>query len=258
MSGTFKTVVIGTSLNAGSDAVVRTGVALARATGASPWLVHGFTLPTFAPDAGAFGGQLVDQLTVELREVLAEQARRTGLAALPGFRPEQVLTRLGSPPWEIVDLARQVKAQPRGVHRVRAPGRERQPGPEAHLDFLRRAPEPFHADGPAPLYQAHQCPQQEAGEPLRRAGDLLHALQLRAHPFHYPVLARDGRRSHSSPVVDRGDRQPSARRDAQEARTLQEARDLRRSRRRRGGRSDLLKPKYFGYRLFDGGLRIPV
>lgn len=51
MSETLKTIVIGTSLTGASDGVVRTGVAIARAAGASPWLVHSYLPPTASPDS---------------------------------------------------------------------------------------------------------------------------------------------------------------------------------------------------------------
>jgi len=40
MSKSLQTIVIGTSLSETSDDVVRTGAAIARATDATPWLVH--------------------------------------------------------------------------------------------------------------------------------------------------------------------------------------------------------------------------
>ena len=43
MTKSLKTLVIGTSLGDNSDGIVRTGVALARATGASRWLIHVYT-----------------------------------------------------------------------------------------------------------------------------------------------------------------------------------------------------------------------
>jgi hypothetical protein len=46
MSKPLKTIVIGTSLTDESDGVVRTAAALARATGASPWL--GWRCSSFA------------------------------------------------------------------------------------------------------------------------------------------------------------------------------------------------------------------
>jgi len=108
MSENFKTIVIGTSLNELSDGVVRTGVAVARAAGASPWLVHAYMPPPSTVE-------IIDERWLELeaealRKGLAQQARRTGLADLAGFKPERAIPLIGSPPREIVDLARQVKA----------------------------------------------------------------------------------------------------------------------------------------------------
>src|SRR6185312_6812837 len=97
------------------------------------------------------------------------------------------------------------------------------PGPEADFDQLRRTGEPLHADGAPPVHAAHQWPLKEAGEPLRRAGHLLHALQLRPDSFDHPLLPRDEGRRHVSPVVYCRDREPSPRRSSEEARTLQEA-----------------------------------
>jgi universal stress protein E len=108
MSETYKTIVIGTSLTEASDGVVRTGAAIARATGASVWLVHAYMPPAYA-------SEYVDARWIELqaeaeREGLTRQARRTGLAELAGFKPEQLLPVIGSPAREIAELARQAKA----------------------------------------------------------------------------------------------------------------------------------------------------
>lgn len=108
MSKNFKTLVIGTSLAESGDGVVRTGALVAKAAGASPWLVHAYSPMSYAPD-------LVDARWLEwqvesVREGLAQQARRTGLDSLAGFKPGQLVQKIGSPPREIVDLARQVKA----------------------------------------------------------------------------------------------------------------------------------------------------
>lgn len=108
MSESFKTIVIGTSLGEISDGVVRTGVAVARAAGASPWLVHAYLPPAYGPEL--VDGGWLEMQTEALREGLARQAHRTGLAALPGFKPDQLLPVIGSPAREIVHLARQVKA----------------------------------------------------------------------------------------------------------------------------------------------------
>lgn len=109
MSTPLTTFVIGTSLTAGSDAVVRTGVLLARATGATPWLVH-----AYSPLVGAYGTGVDAVWTAEqlrsLEELIHEQARRTGLSEVAGFSQNQVLLMLGSAHEEIVELARQVRA----------------------------------------------------------------------------------------------------------------------------------------------------
>lgn len=108
MSNNIKTVVIGTSLGELSDAVVRTGVAAARAAGASPWLLHAYMPPVYS--AELVDGRMIELQAEALRESLAQQARRTGLADLPGFKPDHLQAVMGSPPREIVELARQVKA----------------------------------------------------------------------------------------------------------------------------------------------------
>ena len=45
MSNTLKNIVIGTSLSESSDGIVRTAVAIAKATGATPWLAHVHSSP---------------------------------------------------------------------------------------------------------------------------------------------------------------------------------------------------------------------
>jgi len=111
MARPLKTIVIGTSLTEASDGVVRTGAALARATGALPWLIHVY--PPVAMDpmgpTGMDAQWMVEQVGC-LRELITEQARRTGLAALPGFSPDHVELVLGSPHRQIIDLARRVHA----------------------------------------------------------------------------------------------------------------------------------------------------
>jgi nucleotide-binding universal stress UspA family protein len=102
-------IVIATSLTGHSDGVVRTGLAIARATGATPWLIHA------APALLDLSGAGVDAIWTEknwnnLRELLDEQARRTWLAALPGFSYDQLRLVAGAPHREIVELARRVEA----------------------------------------------------------------------------------------------------------------------------------------------------
>jgi universal stress protein E len=93
--GTVKTIVVATSLRDESDTVVRAGFDAARATGARAWLVHAFRRHWQAS---------------EVRAKLAEQARRTGLASLPGFRQKQLYPVLGSPRRAVVDAARTLNA----------------------------------------------------------------------------------------------------------------------------------------------------
>ncbi|MFY9822112.1 MAG: universal stress protein [Thermoanaerobaculia bacterium] len=111
MSNTLQTIVIGTSLSETSDDVVRTGVAIARATGATPWLVHVHSHPISSAELfGPVDGTWLEELAATLRGRLAEQAQRTGLSALPKFAPDQVHLGMGSTYGEIVELARKVKA----------------------------------------------------------------------------------------------------------------------------------------------------
>lgn len=105
----LKTLVIGTSLTEASDSVVRSGAALARATGASPWLVHAYLPLTLPPEAG-LDARWIEEEEKRLREDLIAQARRTGLFELQGFFPEQICLVIGPPHREIVDLARRVEA----------------------------------------------------------------------------------------------------------------------------------------------------
>ncbi|HSF43612.1 MAG TPA: universal stress protein [Thermoanaerobaculia bacterium] len=109
MSKPLEAIVIGTSLTEASDSVVRTGVAIARATGASPWLIHAYLPLTLPPEAG-LDARWIEVEEKNLREGLIAQARRTGLFELQGFFPEQILLVIGPPHREIVDLARRVEA----------------------------------------------------------------------------------------------------------------------------------------------------
>jgi nucleotide-binding universal stress UspA family protein len=110
MAGTLKTIVIGTSLSKLSDDVVRAGAAVARASGAAVFLIHVFPPSTLPPEVGTADGRLAEVQSEVLREALAEQARRTALDSLPGFDPGRMCLALGSPPREILELAREVKA----------------------------------------------------------------------------------------------------------------------------------------------------
>ncbi len=112
MSKPLKTLVIATSLTDASDGVVRSGVTLARATGASPWLVHVYHpyLPLALPSGGGVDARWTEEQVKNLGERLTEQARRTRLSSLAGFSPARVRLVAGSPHREIVDLARRIQA----------------------------------------------------------------------------------------------------------------------------------------------------
>jgi universal stress protein E len=112
MSRPLKTIVICTSLTNASDDVVRAGVTLAQATGASPWLIHAYIpyLPLAMPPGGGIDSQMIEEQAKDLQERIAEQARRTGLSALAGFSSEHLRLAVGAPHREIVELARNVQA----------------------------------------------------------------------------------------------------------------------------------------------------
>ena len=111
MFDTFRTIVIGTSLAESSDEIVRTAASIARTTGASPWLIHTHAAPVSSTELfGAADGDWLKELEAAFHERLAAQAKRTGLSALPQFKPEQLVLGVSSTYGEIVDLARQVKA----------------------------------------------------------------------------------------------------------------------------------------------------
>jgi nucleotide-binding universal stress UspA family protein len=110
MSKNLKTIVIGTTLTAESDWIVRTGAAIARATGAVPWLVYAYNLQAFPSELGAFDNAWIEEQTEILRQRLDRQARETGLADLPGFGPDQACLSLDTPHHAIEDLARKVQA----------------------------------------------------------------------------------------------------------------------------------------------------
>ena len=105
---TYKNIVIGTPLTTLSDDIVRTGALIAESTGAAPWLVHAYSPVAYA--AEIVDDRLLDLQVESVRHGLAQQAHRTGLDALAGFKPDQLVQKIGSPYREIVALARQVKA----------------------------------------------------------------------------------------------------------------------------------------------------
>ena len=89
MSKTLKNILIGTPLSEGSDEVVRTGVAIAQASGATPHLAHIMPLPpTYvglpAEYYGATDEAVFEAYRQDLNDKLATQARRTGLLGEDG------------------------------------------------------------------------------------------------------------------------------------------------------------------------------
>jgi universal stress protein E len=105
-----KTIVIGTSLAPGSDDIVRMGVAVARATGATPWLAHGYTLELLPTPFGPLDLRFIGEQEATLRAALVRQAERTGLADLPGFAADRIQLTADAPDRAIVDLAQRVAA----------------------------------------------------------------------------------------------------------------------------------------------------
>ena len=110
MPANLKTIVIGTSLSEVSDAVVRAGAAVARASGAAVWLVHVYPPTTFPPETGAGDGRLFEQQVAILRDLLAKQAYRTGLTDAAGYDPGRLRLVMGSPPRELLEISRQAGA----------------------------------------------------------------------------------------------------------------------------------------------------
>lgn len=105
----LKNIVIGTSLTEHSDGVVRTGLAIAKAAGATPWLVHAGS-PLLDLSGAGMDAIWTEKNWNRLRELLHEQALRTWLSARPGYSPDQVRLTIGAAHREIVDLARNVQA----------------------------------------------------------------------------------------------------------------------------------------------------
>jgi nucleotide-binding universal stress UspA family protein len=113
-SKTLRNILIGTTLSEGSDAVVKAGLALAEASGATAHLVH------VCPPLTAFGplpaANPVDQeawLAAEiatLQDQLAAQGRRTGLAFHDGGRGGRGRIELGLPYRVIEELAGTLQA----------------------------------------------------------------------------------------------------------------------------------------------------
>jgi nucleotide-binding universal stress UspA family protein len=110
MPAPLTTIVIGTSLSEVSDEIVRAGAAVARASAAAVWLVHAHPPTALPPETGAGDGQLFEQQVEILRDLLAKQASRTGLADAAGFDPGRLHLMMGSPPRVLLELAREAQA----------------------------------------------------------------------------------------------------------------------------------------------------
>ena len=110
-----KILLIGSSLDAESDAVVRTGLAWARAEGANVHVAHAYTPPLGVPPLGIGGLGLpavTDAFLMEqeeqIRGLLAEQIRRIGLS------PDELAGSSivsGSPHRALADLAAELDAR---------------------------------------------------------------------------------------------------------------------------------------------------
>jgi universal stress protein E len=112
MTSPLRSILIGTSLSAESDPVVRTGVTLARASGAAIHLVHAYRSP-----APPYGGLLAEVASPEspwieddrqsLFTRLELQALRTGLGEIS---PKRGLVREGVPEQVLLEMAEQTHA----------------------------------------------------------------------------------------------------------------------------------------------------
>lgn len=108
MESTLKTIVIGTSLTRESDAVVRAGLEVARATGAAVRLVHAYApLPSYTglPAELSVEGDWLENQKRVLHGELAEQAHRTGLADLDTVEPAPGVLVGGLPHEALVETA---------------------------------------------------------------------------------------------------------------------------------------------------------
>ena len=95
MNGNLKTIVIGTTLNTESESIIRAGAAIARATGATTYIIHAYSLPAFPSELGAFDGQWIEEQTAALRQRLTQQAEDSGIAGMPGFQPVNRVSQSG-------------------------------------------------------------------------------------------------------------------------------------------------------------------
>jgi len=104
----LRTVLIGTSLAAGSDQVVRTGLAVARAAGTRVQLVHAASIePRLLQAEAGFGPDFAQKQIAWREDLVREQARRLGVgdSELAG-----ISVRPGAPYRVLTDVARAVTA----------------------------------------------------------------------------------------------------------------------------------------------------
>jgi nucleotide-binding universal stress UspA family protein len=112
MSAYPRNVVIATALDDAEHTVTRTGAALARRTGAAPWLIHAFSAypPLTFPAGGGLDASWLEQQAKALGASLADEVEAAGLDAIPNFETSQARLQSGSPHREILSLAHRVKA----------------------------------------------------------------------------------------------------------------------------------------------------
>ena len=79
----LQTIVVGTSLSAVSDGIVRTGVAVARATGAAVWLVHVCAPAALPPEIRKGDSRRLGQQLESLRAALAGPGSPTSPTSRP-------------------------------------------------------------------------------------------------------------------------------------------------------------------------------
>jgi nucleotide-binding universal stress UspA family protein len=95
MSVSLQTIVIGTSLSAVSDLTVRTGVAVARASGAAVWLVHVGSSATLLPEMrkGDGRGGFKRLVLGSIANEVVRHARCNVLMVPPPAAPQAVAAR---------------------------------------------------------------------------------------------------------------------------------------------------------------------
>jgi hypothetical protein len=130
----------------------------------------------------------------------------------PWQRGRREHPRAGNPRSLLVPTSQVKLAWPRVVGQFRhSPKLPPESGRGRHV--ARRASEPHHADGHAPLHAAHQCVQPQGREPRRCRVPPRHVLQLRSVPHEprepVPSDPGDGRWRQRSRLEDREDRRSS-------------------------------------------------